>query len=79
MTSGRKVEAGREGSFLTFPSQLEDVDVGAKANSQDKSSQNPQLNSPDLLLSSLHLLTEVEEQPFPYSSSSYSSTKLQGS
>ena len=28
MTSGRKVEVGREDSFLTFPSQLEDVDVG---------------------------------------------------
>lgn len=30
MISGRKVEAGREDSFQTFPSQLEDVDVGAK-------------------------------------------------
>ena len=29
-TSGRKLEAGREDSFLTFPSQLEDVDVGVK-------------------------------------------------
>jgi len=30
MILGRKEEAGREDSFLTFPSQLELVDVGVK-------------------------------------------------